>query len=59
MGHISLLQGHFWIQGKKIHDFFVTNFFYGEVKKLSSWKFFDWNRFGNRISTPKCNHSNF
>ena len=33
--------------------------FLNEVKQLSSWKFFDWNRFGNRISIPKCNHSNF
>ena len=23
MGHFSLLQGHFWIQEKKIHDFLV------------------------------------
>ena len=30
------------------HDFFfVLVCFQDEVKQLSSWKFFDWNRFGN------------
>ena len=34
---------------------FFHNFFYilvcfqDEVKQLSSWKFFDWNKFGNRF----------
>ena len=31
------------------HDLFVLVFFQDEVKQLSSWKFFDWNRFGNRF----------
>ena len=34
--------------------FLVLVFFQDEVEKLSSWKFFKWNRFGNRISPPKC-----
>ena len=29
--------------------FFVLVCFQDEVKQLSSWKFFDWNRFGNRF----------
>ena len=29
--------------------FFVLVCFQDEVKKLSSWKFFDWNKFGNRF----------
>ena len=30
------------------HDFFLVSMcFQDEVKQLSSWKFFDWNRFGN------------
>ena len=31
------------------HDFFWTMCFQDEVKQLSSCKFFDWNKFGNRI----------
>ena len=31
------------------HDIFVLVCFQDEVKQLSSWKFFDWNRFGNRF----------
>ena len=31
------------------HDFFVLVCFQDEVKQLSSWIFFDWNRFGNRF----------
>ena len=31
------------------HDFFVLVCFQDEVKQLSSWKFFDSNRFGNRF----------
>ena len=31
------------------YDFF-PNVFQDKVKKLSSWKFFDWNRFDNRFS---------
>ena len=43
----------------RINLFFLELvFFQDEVKELSSWKFFDWNRFDDRISTPKCNHSN-
>ena len=30
-----------------------SNLVEDEVEKLSSWKFFKWNRFGNRISPPK------
>ena len=31
------------------HDFFLLMCFQDEVKKLSNWKFFDWNRFDNRF----------
>ena len=31
------------------HDFFLLVRFQDEVKQLSSWKFFYWNRFGNRF----------
>ena len=31
------------------HDFFLQVCFQNEVKQLSSWKFFDWNRFDNRF----------
>ena len=31
------------------HDFFVQVCFQDKVKQLSSWKFFDWNMFGNRF----------
>ena len=35
--------------------FFVLLFFFqDEVEQLSSWKFLKWNKFGNRISPPKC-----
>ena len=36
--------------------FFVLVFFQDEFEQLSSWKLFKWNRLGNRISPPKCNH---
>ena len=29
--------------------YFILVSFQDEVKQLSSWKFFDWNRFGNRF----------
>ena len=56
MGHFPLLQGHFWIEEKKFMIFLVLVFFLNEIKQLSSWKFLKWNRFGNRISPPKCIH---
>ena len=44
-------QGHFLQAIFKaqiiFHDFFVLVHFQDEVKQLSSWKFCDWNRFGN------------
>ena len=40
---------------KSFHDFFfVLVIFQDEVEQLYSWKLFKWNRFGNRISPPKC-----
>ena len=30
-------------------EFFLLVCFQDEVKQLSSWKFFDWNRFDNRF----------
>ena len=56
MGHFSLLQGHFWIKEIFFMIFFVLVFFQDEVEELSSWKYFKWNRFGNRILPPKCIH---
>ena len=41
------------------HDFFVLVLFQDEVKQLSNWKFFKRNRFGDRISPPKCILRNF
>ena len=46
-GHF--LQGHFLKAQFFFMIFFILVFFQDEVKKLSSWKFFDWNRFGNRF----------
>ena len=50
MGRGHFFQGHFI----KHKFFFMISFlvlvcFQDEVKQLSSWKFFDWNRFGNRF----------
>ena len=59
MGYFSLLQGHFWILEIYFKFFLVLLCFYDEVKQLSSWKLFDMIKFGNRISTPKYNHSKF
>ena len=56
MEHFSLLQGHFWIEEFSFMIFFVLVFFQDEVEQLSSWKFLKWNRFGYRISPPKCIH---
>ena len=46
-------QGHFCkaiFKGTNFfYDFFMIVCFQDEVKQLSSWKFFDWNRFGNRF----------
>ena len=53
LGHFSLLQGHFWIQEKKIHDFFgyqcvfkmklnnflVASFLLDVEPKVQSFKF--------------------
>ena len=33
--------------------FIVLVCFQDEVKQLSNWKFFDWNRFGNDVSKLK------
>ena len=47
-GHF--LQGHFFKAQIFFHDFFfVLVCFQDEVKQLSSWKFFGWNKFGNRF----------
>ena len=48
-GARPFLEGHFLR-----HNFFFMIFFIlackqDEAKQLSSWKFFDWNRFGNRF----------
>ena len=48
MGQGQFLQGHF-LRHKFFFMIFLLVFFHDEVKQLSSWKFFDWNRFGNRI----------
>ena len=54
MGQCHFLQGHF-LQGHFLrhkfffHDFCLLVCFQDEVKQFSSWKFFDWNRFGNRF----------
>ena len=49
MGQGYFLQGHFLRHKFFFHDFFCTTLFSSEVKQLSSWKFFDWNKFGNRF----------
>ena len=47
-------QGHFLRHKFFFHDFFfVLVCFQDEVKQLSSWKIFDWNRFGNDVFEPK------
>ena len=50
MGQGHFLQGHFLRHKFFFMIFFVLVCFQDEVKQLSSWKFFDWNRFGNRFS---------
>ena len=42
-------QGHFLWHKFFFMIFFVLVCFEDEVKQLSSWKAFDWNRFGNRF----------
>ena len=42
-------QGHFLRHKFFIMIFFVLVCFQDEAKQLSSWKFFDSNRFGNRF----------
>ena len=49
MGQDHFLQGHFFKAQIFFHEFFVLVSFQDEVKQLSSWKFFDWNSFGNRL----------
>ena len=46
-GHFS--QSHFLRHKFVFMSFFVLVCFQDEVKQLSSWKFFDWNKFGNRF----------
>ena len=48
-GQGHFLQSHFVRHKKKFMIFFVLMCFQDEVKQLSSWKFFDWNTFGNRF----------
>ena len=43
------LQGHFLRHKFLFMIFFVLVCFQDEFKQLSSWDFFDWNRFGNRL----------
>ena len=49
MGQGHFLQGHLLRHKFFFMIFFVLMCFQDEVKQLSSWKFFDWNRFGNRF----------
>ena len=49
MGQGHFLQGHFLRHKFIFMIFFVLVCFQDEIKQLSSWKFFDWNRFGNRF----------
>ena len=42
------LQGHF-LRHKFFFMIFLLVCFQNEIKQLSSWKFFDWNRFDNRF----------
>ena len=51
MGQDHFLQGHFLRHKFLFHDFFILVCFQDEVKQLSNWKFFDWNRFSNRFGT--------
>ena len=51
-------QGHFLQDHFLRHKFFFMIFFIlvcfqDEVKQLSSWKFYDLNRFGNNVSRLK------
>ena len=50
MGQGHFLQGHFLRHKFFFMIFFVLVCFQDEVKQLSSWKFLDWNRFGNEVS---------
>ena len=55
MGQGQFLQGYFFAgmffrAQIFFHDFLLVCFQDG-FKQLSSWKFFDWNRFGNRFGT--------
>ena len=50
MGQGHFLQGHFLRCKFFFMIFFVQVCFQDEVKQLSSWKVFDWNKFGNRLA---------
>ena len=45
-------QGHFLRHKFFFIFFFVLVCFQDKVKQLSSWKVFDWNRFGIRFDKP-------
>ena len=49
MGQCHFLQGHFLRHNFFFMIFFVPVCSQDGVKEISSWKFFDWNRFGNRF----------
>ena len=49
MGQGQFLQGHFLWHKFFFMIFFLQVCFQDEVKQLSSWKLFNWNRFGDRF----------